>query len=637
MNGDSEELFKQSYRQIAVRANIITHDEVANLDLVHRWLSDETNGRFTLILDNVDEDKTFTTVREPDKKALREYLPIAAHGAIVLTSRNSIAARNLIENDSILTVENMNMANSLELLQTKISINNQKEAGELVKALDCLPLAISHAGSLIRARKATLTVKKYLEMFKDEKTCLKLLSEKALKDSRRGARSSHTVLATWQISFDAIREEDQQAANLLSLMSMMDNSSIPRYLLTDQRTSDFDLDLDARLELLISYSLVSLKSDNTYKMHRLVQRSAIQWLEQQQKLRQQQALAVTRVSNAFPAPWTGDRLRCRDMRAHVDKIVKYDVELEARIYLIQNFAHYLRWLGQYTYAANSLEKAQDIGLAKLTDAHRLMTRGLTLQGYLLLEQKKLTEAKSALCKALEQYQRLDVEHGQDVDSLMDSLMARSLFCELLTRIDRPGEAEELVRPILASGEKLYGSSDVRVLNIRLLVGRIKTCRGLYDDVIADLRKALVITEESHGSYNEISGELKLGLAVALCKQGEDAGCLKAIDLSRNVLIMWRETFGPDSQPSIYASSVLAGALFQRGEYAETIRVQVDTLVLAKKILEPGNQAIIRAGADLAATLQKLTGKAEHEIPKQDILKAHRLLNDTEHEAGHNMV
>ena len=625
MNGNSEELFKQSYRQIAAQANLITHDETANLDLVHRWLSDETNGRFTLILDNVDEDKTFTTVRESDKKALREYLPSAAHGAIIISSRNSIAARNLMENDTIHTVESMNMANSLELLQTKISINNQKEAEELVKALDSLPLAISHAGSLIRVRKATLTVKKYLEMFKDEKTRLKLLNEKTLKDSRRDARSSRTVLATWQISFDAIREEDQQPADLLSLMSMMDNSSIHRYLLTDQHTSDFDL--DERLELLISYSLVSLKADNMYKMHRLVQMSAVQWLEQQQKLRQQQALAVIRVFNAFPAPWTGHRLRCREMRAHVDKIVEYDVEPEARIYLIQNFAHYLRWLGQHTQAADSLEKTQDIGLVKLADGHRLMARGLAIQGFLLFEQKKLVQAESALRAALKQYQRLDVEHGQDVDSLM----ATSLFCELLMRTDRPNKAEELIRPVLVSAEKLYGSSDPRVLYVRTLVGRIQTFRGLYDDTIVDLREALAVAERSNGSYYEVSGELKLGLAVALCKQGKDAGCLEAIDLSRNALAIGKEIFGPDNPSTIYASSVLASALFQRGDYADTIQIQIDMLVLAKKTLEPGSQAIIRAGADLAATLQKLTGKAEHEIPKEDILKAHRLLNDTEHE------
>ena len=99
----------------------------------------------------------------------------------------------------------------------------------------------------------------------------------------------------------------------------------------------------------------------------------------------------------------------------------------------------------------------------------------------------------------------------------------------------------------------------------------------------------------------------------------------------------KEIFGPDNPSTIYASSVLASALFQRGDYADTIQIQIDMLVLAKKTLEPGSQAIIRAGADLAATLQKLTGKAEHEIPKEDILKAHRLLNDTEHEFRHNIV
>jgi hypothetical protein len=51
---------------------------------------------------------------------------------------------------------------------------------------------------------------------------------------RRDREAKNSIITTWQISFDYIREIRPSAANLLSLMSFFDRQAIPEALLRSQ-------------------------------------------------------------------------------------------------------------------------------------------------------------------------------------------------------------------------------------------------------------------------------------------------------------------------------------------------------------------------------------------------------------------
>jgi len=102
--------FEQGYTHIAEKVMLPGRDDPqANiLQLVSDWLSDEANGQWLLVVDNVDDDDIFFSVdddiggsiRQGKTKArqqpLEVFLPQSPNGTILITSRNSIAARNLV-------------------------------------------------------------------------------------------------------------------------------------------------------------------------------------------------------------------------------------------------------------------------------------------------------------------------------------------------------------------------------------------------------------------------------------------------------------------------------------------------------------------------------------------------------------
>jgi hypothetical protein len=159
--------FKQGYQEIASATRIPGRDNPKNniLQLVYGWLQDEENGHWLMVLDNADDNNVFfDTVIE--NTPLADYLPQTPNGSILVTSRNSMAAQNLV-GSHVIPVEPMSPNEALILLRNCINKDLSTEAEEraLVEALEYIPLAISHAGAYIANRSPQIMVSAYLELF----------------------------------------------------------------------------------------------------------------------------------------------------------------------------------------------------------------------------------------------------------------------------------------------------------------------------------------------------------------------------------------------------------------------------------------------------------------------------------------
>jgi hypothetical protein len=110
---------EQGYQQIAAVAEIPGRDDPKTniLQLVYRWLCDESHGRWLMVLDNADNDQIFFRRDDADGRApLVSFLPQATHGSVLVTSRNRLAARNLVGTDGkVIDVQPMNKDESLAL------------------------------------------------------------------------------------------------------------------------------------------------------------------------------------------------------------------------------------------------------------------------------------------------------------------------------------------------------------------------------------------------------------------------------------------------------------------------------------------------------------------------------------------
>ena len=157
---------------------------------------------------------------------------------------------------------------------------DENDAAELLRMLDYMSLAITQAAAYISQRAPRTTISKYLHnLHKSDGERASLLN-KDVRDSRRDGRASNSIITTWQISFEHIRQTRPSAAQLLSLMSLFDRQGIPESLLNNHyQEDDMRGDFEDDLHTLSSYSLIGSNLDgNLFEMHRLVQFSTKTWL-----------------------------------------------------------------------------------------------------------------------------------------------------------------------------------------------------------------------------------------------------------------------------------------------------------------------------------------------------------------------
>jgi hypothetical protein len=321
--------FEQGYQQIATVAEIRRRDDpkINILQLVYQWLCDPRNGRWLMVLDNADDDGIFFSGNTSNEwEPLMSFLPQAAHGSILITSRNGLAARNLVgSNGHVITVQPMNEEESLALLRARIPSPNPGETGQdekaLVRALEYIPLAIIQAGSYIANRSSRVTVSRYLQLFcESESNQTHLLQHQDAKDLRRDPSIRHAVITTWQLSFEQIHRDWSAATDLLALMSMFDRQEIPESLV---RANGDELQFEDAVAPLINFSLVKYQIETaSFDLHRLVQLSVRTWLEIHLELAGWQEKSRAIMAEIFPDGQYENWTQCQRLLPHAKEVMK---------------------------------------------------------------------------------------------------------------------------------------------------------------------------------------------------------------------------------------------------------------------------------------------------------------------------
>ena len=199
-----------------------------------------------------------------------------------MTTRDRTIGLNIAGKSGCIIVPYMTMPEASSLFWSYIDASMsllEDDLKILLKALDFLPLAISQAATFINQNGCTL--KEYLEMLQGDELEVHDLLSTDLGDVRRPEDSESSVLRTWKLSFDLISTRAPRAAELLSLMAMLDRQGISKDLLRDEEIRN--IDLITALGTLQAFSLISVdKQGSSYEMHRLVQLATQRWLQLQE-------------------------------------------------------------------------------------------------------------------------------------------------------------------------------------------------------------------------------------------------------------------------------------------------------------------------------------------------------------------
>lgn len=384
--------------------------EESILELVRSWLS-STPSSYLLIIDNADniehwwpgKYKSGGSLDDPSKN-LSKYLPDKSdNGQVLITTRDDRVARKLTNEGKPVVLQPMSHEEAKLLFLSKLRGDESKfdeaEVHDLLEELDRLPLAMSQAAAFIEEH--VVSIADYTKAVKGEDAELaKEFLHEELNDARRDEHGVNSVFRTWKLSYDQIKQQKPQAADLLSLLAMLDRQSVPKFLLKVPEVT-------TSLVVLQSFNLVTTRAGSqSFQLHRLVQRFVQLSLQRDNVIEKWRETALACVSKDYPteigvAEWQ----ICDALAPHVHVIVNYKFKTtEARL----DLAHLLCWAadfdierGIYTQALERAERSFYIFRELVPERDQRLAAATWLYGRLRYYQAQSTSDLDAAAALLQ--------------------------------------------------------------------------------------------------------------------------------------------------------------------------------------------------------------------------------------------
>ena len=631
---------EQGYRKIAEQVKIPGRgDPKADIfRLVEKWLCNEKNGKWALVLDNADETTVLfeTLITGPKAQAsgssgghtqsLLAYLPQSRNGSILVTTRTKSVALQLAEESDIIPIEPMNYAHALTLLEKKLGEQiDSEDTSELAVALEFMPLAIVQAAAYIRLRVPRYSVRQYVDEFhKNDKRKTSLLNHEA-GHLRRDLEAKNSIIITWQISFDHIHQIRPSAANLLSLMSFFDRQGIPEALLKtqyegenentaeaagddadDDHKDDSDGDIVTYLSvdefednilILRNYSFITISIDGTtFEMHGLVQLAVRKWLEASNQLERWKQQFIKNLCTVFPNGDYENWTKCQALFPHAKSAVAQQPAVESSL---QDWALILYHAAWYAWAKGSYIEAATMALKA--------TR--TRQKVLGLEDEKTLESMAILAMAysdggrLKEAEKLQVQVMETSAMVLgtehpDTLMSMGNLASTYLNQGRWTEAEELGVQVMETRKRVLGTEHPDTLmsmgNLALTYwsqGRWTEAEELEVQVV-ETRMRVLGTEHPHTL-------MSMGnLALTYSNQGR---WTEAEELGVQVMEMSARVLGTEHPDTLKSMGNLASTYSNQGRWTEAEELEVQVMEMRKRVLGTDHPSTLTSMNNLAFT------------------------------------
>lgn len=433
MHGKSRATFEESYRALADVLELPRRHEpeVDILALIRDWLQRDDIGPWFMVVDNADDAGVFFLDKKHDgvsKAPLASYLPKSTNGKILVTSRSLDVAEKLAGNSRVIfRIPAMAEGQALELLRRTAEAETDDAAAiELVRALDCIPLAVNQAAAYINRRSPRETIASYLEEFRQSEKRKDSLLRSDKGDLGRHDGVSNSVVVTWQVTFEQIRQEQPRAANLLSLMSQFQAQNIPETMLhsyEDNHKSCHDdeedwVDTDANsdalsgrkslkddLDTLQGYSLVSFVTGGLCEMHALVQFCTQSWISEFGDPARWSRLFMKLAADHFPSGEFETWGTCQGLIPHIEPILTRNARSQSDILdwatLLTNVCRYMLMIGEYSRAEVLGKEAAKARKSALGPKHPDTLTSMGNLAYTFWKRGRLQEAEMLELQVME--------------------------------------------------------------------------------------------------------------------------------------------------------------------------------------------------------------------------------------------
>ncbi|KAJ6007928.1 hypothetical protein N7540_011904 [Penicillium herquei] len=548
--------FELSYRLLADKVKIPARiDPNTNIfKLVHDWLQDPKHGPWVLILDSLDNDDFLRKVSSAGVP-LSNFLPRCQHGSVIFTTRSYNVAERYATAQNIITVD-PDESHSVALMRKKLGVKQkfeERDVTELVRALACMPLAVVQAAAYITKLAPRFTVTQYLKEFqRSDRKRVQLLEHQA-GNLHRDWEAKSSILVTWQMSFDHIRESRKSAADLLALMSFFDVQGIPEILLRNSSEesdddnsikSDHSLDFEDDIQILREYSFISVSQDGaTFQMHILVQTAIQKWLNLHDQKELWKSQFVQNLLRTFP---TGDPIlhweKCCALYQHVQRALSQRPKSEETL---KDWALLLYRGAKYAQTSRNPQEAQELATKSRIEWEKI----------------------------------LGPEHPDTISSGILEAMSHSLE-------GRCNDAEDLLYQLLKTCESVLGDAHHVTLQAKENLAEIYYYQSHFKDAeilweqVLQIRKASL--GEHHASTVTAKGNLGISYTNAQNPEKDQTRFRKGFSLLSEVLDVRKKNFPEDHPSTLIVKSSISCAYIEQGKLKEAEEMELALLESYKK-------------------------------------------------------
>ena len=350
--------------------------------------------------------------------------------------------------------------------------------------LDGLPLAIAQAGAYLQ--QSGVGIEKYLEFY--EQQWKELMDSEGPSHTPLQEYLNGSVGTTWNISYKAVREKDEAAANLLLLWAFLDNRDLWHGLfvaacrassLAALRLSELigniastELEFTKAIQVLRNYSLIEDVEDlASYATHPVVHRWAYHSLGEDSRVKLAQ-LAVVIVG------WSVHHESTRHCSAINRRLLRHAQACS-------------RWVSMGEITENIRSHEKDEVDFNRTKEKKTVLNAIHMLGILYADQGKMAEAEKMYQRALEGMEKAWApEHTSTLDTVNNLGL-------LYVDQGKMTEAEKMCQRALEGKEKAWGPEHTSTLdtvnNLGLIYanqGKITEAEKMYQRALKGYEKAL---------------------------------------------------------------------------------------------------------------------------------------------------
>ncbi|KAM0321624.1 hypothetical protein ACHAPQ_009339 [Fusarium lateritium] len=530
-NASTVARFEESLGRIADDCGLMcgTKTETDVPEVVTRWLEAQINNRWLMIIDNVDDKDVFFEGRTRSDKTMSEYIPECTNGFLLYTTRSREVAFDMLKQMCPIMVKQMDEDEGLNLATKRLPRDTPKnQVIQMLRLLEFIPLAITQASAFITKRGKT--VEYYLEQYQKSDTAKTRLLSYEFSDHGRQASSMESLAKTWMISFEAIREANPRAAELLCLMSFFQHHEIPAILLRTEQDDEFDFE-DA-IAVLESFSFVNTDGLRPgFKMHRLVQLATKWWLYREGYAQWEKwALeALKSVTAQFPyhGPLSRPDSELFSLGAtllpHAELVLwtkfrggSTEVDL-LRAKLLSSTGCYFRWKGFLIEARVRFEESTSLNTKHVGEQHidTMNSAIFTANIASALRDPGVISMLEELLK------RQETILGKDNARTIDTLHELAKATYRITR-DFP-KSEILCREALARSGRALSTTDELILSCMTVLARILSYQGKTSEAGTLQRQCFVTEMEVFGpaSQRALIARDNLAHTLSFCEETYD--------------------------------------------------------------------------------------------------------------------